>query len=58
MVTYTDSDNDQLVAMSIYDDGTAMVFDFMPASDEGLKAVASIMMASLLTYDEAVAMAQ
>ena len=58
MVTYTDTDNDQLVAMSVYDDGTAMVFDFMPASDEGLKAVASIMMASLLTYDEAVAMAQ
>ncbi len=55
MVTYTNTDADQLTAISVYDDGTGMAFAFSPASAEGMDMLASIMMASLLTYDEAVA---
>ena len=48
------TDADQLTAISVYDDGTGMAFAFSPASAEGMDMLASIMMASLLTYDEAV----
>ena len=58
MATYTDTANDQMVALSIYNDGTAMAFAFAPASDEAMKTKAAIMMASLTTYEEAAAKAQ